>query len=73
MMSDWIQPGTAMRLSTDAMVVTIAEHSDGWLTLTVEPNGGAVLDEPTVRLAESAGMVGSFTIDLEATAPAVVR
>lgn len=72
MMSDWIQPGEAMRLSTDAMVVTIAEQSDGWLTLHVEPRGeGTVLDEPTVRIAN--GPVGAFTIDLEATKTVAVR
>jgi hypothetical protein len=59
--TDWVEIGQAMRVRTDAVVVTVAEQADGRIAIAVEPRGESIVHEPDVKVAGG----GAFLIDVD--------
>jgi hypothetical protein len=59
--TDWVDIGQAMRVRTDAVVVTVAEQPNGRIAIAIEPRGESIVHQPDVKVAGA----GTFLIDVD--------
>ena len=69
MMSDWIEPGSAMRLTSGPLTLEVREHADGVVSVTLTTDAPAVLRQPAVYPVDN----GRIVVDLEAVHAVGVR
>lgn len=69
MMSDWVDRGHAMQLTSGPLILTITELEDGRLVVQADAGPEAVVREPEVNLA-GGGIMVSFVAE---TAVGAVR
>jgi hypothetical protein len=59
--TDWVDIGQAMRVRTDAVIVTVAEQPNGRIAIAIEPRGESIVHQPDVKVAGA----GTFLIDVD--------